>query len=1285
MIFEVTAEDIAQLGDDPLRRLVALLAEQELSQRGLSPAAVLSGGDQNAKDGGIDVRVELGDEATIDGFVPRRATGFQAKATDMPASKIRDEMAPDGTLLKSIEDIAEGNGAYIIVSSKGSVADTPLKNRREAMRACVARAKLNGQLLVDFYDRQRLATWVNQHPGLINWVKTTIGQPFSGWRPFCDWSSAPSDEPYLHDDQLRLNFCLSSEPEGIDTAAGIERLRDELRKPKSVVRLVGLSGVGKTKLVHALFDDRAGEQALSPSEVIYTDISDNPHPVPQELLSLLHDLGRPCVLIIDNCGAELHGKLALSIKNNGAHVRLITVEYDISDDTPENTNVVRMEPSSPEIVRKIVEQHHPTLSSPETQAIANFSEGNARVALAIASTSEPGQSLANLTDGQLFERLFRQRKPDAPDLTKAAQVCSLVYSFDAETQEDAHAELLVLASLARISHLDLYAQVAELKQRHLVQSRGRWRAILPHALAQRLAKQAIQRLPISHIAQLFTNSKTPERLIKSFSKRLGDLHDVAEVRALITQWLSPGGWLGDIGAVNELGQTLFSNVASVDIDATLDAIERAVESNRLTENQGVLSAMRPAELLRSICYDVEYFDRAALLLATLAGTKTKSNNTSDACNIFRSLFFILLSGTHANVEQRIDVLRKLAERDDKPSLDLLINALEAMLETRFFSSPYNHQFGSRRRDFGYQPATNMDVSLWFESALKFCVELDEKSTAHSQRVRRLLTDKIPNIASQMRDGNQLINIINQIRANRPWPDVWSAVRKAHRLAAKDNSSHAAALEQLAEQLTPSSLEEKIAVYALAPLWSSRDLGDFDPATDGEDASKIEAKRKSVDAKCEAIGAELVQTPGLLQKHLPLLWSREHSRLWQVGAGAAAATPDLSRDWELIRRHVAEQSDEERDASANVLVGYVDGASQRDPKFVQDLLDSALSDPTLTPYIVVLHTVFGLDDQGLKRLIDATQIEEVRAAQYHRLAWGRTTDDLTSEQFCALWSAVYTMDDSYDHALELLYMRCFSMRREDQRCIGEGEIRCAEILLAGLGKFAQKDREAHRLKDVIEACIQPGRHETLVRDSLKKLRRHISAREIYTHDCAQFIGALSQKFPRIVLEELLESFNEDEDLDEDMVFTATRAVGHLVSPFSGIPAGTLFEWVEESPERRTLVAAHMIRAWKSENENADGSDKAYEWTDAAMELIDRTDQKEQVLHAYLNRMEPRSWTGSRAEAMRKRIPLLEALQTHDDPIVANWALAATRTFSEDVERERKAEEKGNRERDERFEW
>jgi len=58
-MFELTGDDIALLGDEDLRTLVAHLCESELRSRGVSPDCVTSGGNQNAPDGGVDVRVSL--------------------------------------------------------------------------------------------------------------------------------------------------------------------------------------------------------------------------------------------------------------------------------------------------------------------------------------------------------------------------------------------------------------------------------------------------------------------------------------------------------------------------------------------------------------------------------------------------------------------------------------------------------------------------------------------------------------------------------------------------------------------------------------------------------------------------------------------------------------------------------------------------------------------------------------------------------------------------------------------------------------------------------------------------------------------------------------------------------------------------------------------------------------------------------------------------------------------------------------------------------------------------
>ena len=159
-MFEITSDDIAKLDDEKLRAVVALLCETELRKRGLSPSCVTWGGNQNAADGGIDVRVAVPLGAVLDGFVPRAATGFQVKRQDMPSAEIIGEMRPNGVIRSSIQSLADQSGAYIIVSSQGSVADTALTNRLDAMKRATEGVPNAGKLLLDFYDRTRIATWV---------------------------------------------------------------------------------------------------------------------------------------------------------------------------------------------------------------------------------------------------------------------------------------------------------------------------------------------------------------------------------------------------------------------------------------------------------------------------------------------------------------------------------------------------------------------------------------------------------------------------------------------------------------------------------------------------------------------------------------------------------------------------------------------------------------------------------------------------------------------------------------------------------------------------------------------------------------------------------------------------------------------------------------------------------------------------------------------------------------------------------------------------------------------
>ena len=324
--------------------------------------------------------------------------------------------------------------------------------------------------MLEFYDRNRIATWVRDHPGLILWVRERIGKAVPGWQTFGAWSHVPAgvEASYLADEQARLRTGDKNEGDGISAVEGINRIRKVLNTPGHVVRLVGLSGVGKTRLAEALFDPAVGEGALDQSLAIYTNEADGPNPPPAGLASDLIAGQTRAILVVDNCTPELHRKLSEVARSGGSTISVISIEYDIREDQPEGTDVFALETSSIVLIEKLVSRRYPDLSQIDAHTIARFSDGNARVALALASRIEKTESVAALSEEELFKRLFQQRHDPDPALLSIAQACSLVYSFEGEKLEGDEAELPFLGCLIGKSADEVYAGVAELRRRDLV-------------------------------------------------------------------------------------------------------------------------------------------------------------------------------------------------------------------------------------------------------------------------------------------------------------------------------------------------------------------------------------------------------------------------------------------------------------------------------------------------------------------------------------------------------------------------------------------------------------------------------------------------------------------------------------------------------------------------------------------------------------------------------------------------------------------------------------------------
>lgn len=545
-IFDIEKDELLRLSDSQLEELIARLSEAEVAAHGHSPAWVSWSGSINAPDGGIDIHVQVPADKLNTGFLERPDTILQAKKHSMPKNAITKEMITNGVLSLTITEQAIKAGSYIIVSLDDDCSPLMLNERLKAMQDAMGNDPNSSNIHLGFYDRSKLAQWLRQHPSVMLWVKGKLGQGYSGWQPYGAWSNPPQG---VTDTLISAPGVIVSLPPGpeqkLNIHDAIDPIRKLIRSTQKAVRITGLSGVGKTRIVQALFDETVGTDALDRTIAVYVDTGATPEPSASAMLDRLIAEGRRAIMVLDNCPSELHSSLASKVSAVGTKVKLITVEYDIRDDKPQTTEVIHIEAIGPEVAEELLIRRFPSIGQANARRIAEFANGNARVALAIAERVGEGESLAQLSDAQLFNRLFDQRNHPDENLREQAEIMSLVYSFSISPSEVGQSELDVLGSFSGYTQNQLFRAIKKLSDRHVLQKRANWRAILPHAIANRLAASALESIPVDQLRTTFEATRH-RRLLMSFAHRLGLLHnhpvakEIASARRTIGTDIRPG-------------------------------------------------------------------------------------------------------------------------------------------------------------------------------------------------------------------------------------------------------------------------------------------------------------------------------------------------------------------------------------------------------------------------------------------------------------------------------------------------------------------------------------------------------------------------------------------------------------------------------------------------------------------------------------------------------------------------------------------------------------------------
>ena len=731
--------------------------------------------------------------------------------------------------------------------------------------------------------------------------------------------------------------------------------------------------------------------------------------------------------------------------------------------------------------------------------------------------------MSTLRDEELFDRLFHQRHHPNENLKVSAEICSLVYSFNGDGTTSETSELKFLADLAEKTSRELYRDITELQSRGLVQARSVWRAVLPHAIANRLAKDALSSIPTQTVVNALM-SRGSERLIKSFSRRLGYLHDCEPAIEIAKEWLKPNGWIGETNCnLNPFGLAVFENIAPVAPEAALTMLERTVE-----ESDGLKRLLRHEfiRLLRHIAYEAELFQRSVKLLSQLALLERPDiNNNSSAGRTLSNLFHIVLSGTHAPVQMRAAIINGLIDSSAQAEQDLGVNLLDAALQTDHFIGSDISTFGARSRDYGYHPKTNKEIVDWYRIYLAICLQIAILGTPISIKIKRILASRLRGLwlIGIRFDQSFLVDLEKsaiQIHSQESWNQGWISLNGIIRYDGKQMDQKALiSLKQLSQRLKPINLLEQARTYAFADGRLGFDLeDDFD---EDEDATE---HWKRVQNTTRQIGAAVAKDMVVFGELLPDLVSNYHDRLHIFGEGLADGCEDRKNMWQMLYAQIEITPTERRQIV--VLLGFLSSCAMHDPDLYHSILNSLIKDELLGRWFPYFQATSKIDKQGVERLYKALDEGDVDIYSFKQLAWGRRHEEIEDDDLAALIQKLLLKDDGVKVVIEILSMRFHRER-------GEVAIHSQKLIAVSREVLLQypyeKDQNGHdhpdyRLEQIADVSMRGQDGVQSAKDLCQRLVEGFQEHRIYSFHYPRLLGRLAQIQPYIFWMHLLGAMN-----------------------------------------------------------------------------------------------------------------------------------------------------------------
>lgn len=1063
----------------------------------------------------------------------------------------------------------------------------------------------------------------------------------------------------------------------------IEEIIDGVRKgvinPKESIRIIGLSGLGKTRVLLEAFREniQQGDAISMRNRVLYVNHSYyTKENLTAIVLKLIHD-NENRILVIDNCPKDLHRKLVPYIQNDKNQNSLITIDSnpeEVEQDRIDGVNylIFRKEDLN-SIVADILREDFSFLSSENAEKIKEFSQGIPLMAVLLGESVRNGEVfIGKLSDKDLLNKLLGDKGQD-PRARTILKSCSIFNYFG--YSDDFISQLEFIASNKHITSLDgenqvitneFYEVCEHYLKREIFERKGRLIGMRPFPLAMYLAQEWLEACSPQRLMDVIsTISVLPEpdkkSLIEAIAEQMKYLGFNDKAVTIVEKIVGVGGPFDDAEVLNtELGSRLFRSFVEVNPIAVSENLFRLFKPLTKDYLLKIVNGRRNLIwVLEKVCFDKRTFNKGAKVLSefAIAENETWGNN---ATNQFLHLFKLYLAGTEANLAQRTEILQWLLEQPSDEYLEFAIKAMRSGLDFGHFSRMGGSEMQGSRKLIDYQPSS-AEIKEYWEFILIALKSIVEKSESHSDLAMKVIANSIRSVCAAG-FADIILPIIDEIIQikNGEWEDGLKGLQHTKRFERQSLSeSQFLALEEKIEKLTKRDF-----VTRYRNIMSSYYL-DRDEKYSTEKIIQV----------VENLADEFIGEKFVWQDHYIIFYGSQQHFSFYFG----------KRIYELIRtdeKKVDEFLTDSLNAlkdidvskrNVEVLKGFILRAERNFKLKAYDLLQA---DDKLNN--LLFHFISN-DEEGkeyfdkLFYLIDSgkSDLSNFNAFNYSIALQNCNTSEI--EQFV---EKLYSYgDDSKYLVFEIIFN------------LGYGDERKKKSLLPLLKKSVNKIIEVNYVSGIVEEyrwseaicnILDSGREDDFAVAINRAIINSISWENSYhlNWEVQKIYEKLLQNYFDVIWPDLSAALLGEDDLYvkfyglKDILGSRIGGVGKTVGVLFSADLDKIFEWVSQNSPLAASRLAELVPIYAMDNT------KYSELNPIAKRLIDDFGELEEVVPNLSANMGTYSWSGSIIPLLEAKKELFKSLLGHPKKPIADWAERYLSYADDEIQKEKyRYEERG----------